>query len=53
MWQIKDLAVNPDLKELSLNSPSPDPKAGTGAVEVFIAGYLISPRYRFLEALSC
>ena len=49
MRQIKDLAVNPDLKELSVNSPSPDPEAGTGAVEVFIAGYLISPRYRYAD----
>lgn len=44
--EIKDLPVNPDLKDLVLNSPSPDFQEGTNTIEVFVAGYLITPRYR-------
>jgi hypothetical protein len=40
--------VNPDLAELVKTSPMPNTEEGTNNIEVFIAGYLMSPRYRFL-----
>ena len=52
--KIKDLPVNPDLAELVKTSPTPSVEEGTNNIEVVIAGYLVSPRYRTAtdEALS-
>ena len=43
--------MNPDLAELVKTSPMPSTEEGTNNIEVFIAGYLMSPRYRFFFLL--
>ena len=35
-----------DVEELVKTSPSPDVTEGTNTIEIFVAGYLLSPRYR-------